>query len=211
MEIVCITVSVNYSDILEHMIEQNSKFFKKWYIVTSPEDTNTIQLLEHVAKQNIQLLLFDDFYKTGCTFNKGGAVRFAQEYIDANHKDSNILILDSDISLPDDCMDCLPKSVNVNTLYGVSERKDYWTLDDFLKNEHPHIYFGGALCVGFFQLYNQNSKRYYVTSENCGLVDNYFRDSFPDRCLLGMSVKHLGKGSVNWNGRVTEVYTRTSI
>jgi len=46
MDIIAITVSVNYSDILKHMIDQNSKFFKVWYIVTSPEDKETVRLIE---------------------------------------------------------------------------------------------------------------------------------------------------------------------
>jgi hypothetical protein len=45
MDITGITVCVDYSDIIEHMLCQNAKFLKTWYIVTSPADSETIQLL----------------------------------------------------------------------------------------------------------------------------------------------------------------------
>ena len=96
MDIIAISVCVNYSDILKHMLDQNSKFFKVWYIITSPKDTDTIRLIEEKNISNIQLLLYTDFYKNA-KFNKGGAIKFAQEYINIYHKSANILILDSDI------------------------------------------------------------------------------------------------------------------
>ena len=46
MDIIALSVSVNYDDILKHLIEQNSKFFLKWFIITSPEDTKTIELIK---------------------------------------------------------------------------------------------------------------------------------------------------------------------
>ena len=61
MEIIAITVCVNYDDILEQMLVQNSKFLHRWFIVTSPEDTKTIHLIENSGKENIQLLIYNDF------------------------------------------------------------------------------------------------------------------------------------------------------
>jgi hypothetical protein len=204
MDIIAVTVSVNYSDILEHMIIQNIQFLKKWFIVTAPEDKKTIDLLENY-KHKITVLIYDGFYINNHKFNKGGAIKCAQDYIDLHFKDENILILDSDIYLPDDFTKQLPPIVEPHTLYGVSERIDYWTLDDFNKCIKPHVYSCAKFFVGFFQLYKQNAKYKYEECEDCGGCDNIFRELFNKKQLLEISVKHLGKECVNWYGRVSKI------
>jgi hypothetical protein len=101
MDIIAITICVNYDDIFKYMVQQNLKFFKKWYIVTKIEDTATIKLITELNNTSIEILYYNDFY-TGSKFNFGGARKFAQEYIDKNYTNTNILILDADIYLPDD-------------------------------------------------------------------------------------------------------------
>ena len=135
MDITTITICVHYSDILKHMLKQNSSFFKVWYIVTSPEDTLTQTLVQESDLDNVKILIYNDFYKNNCKFNKGGALGFAQKYIDENHKDTNILILDADIYLPDHFMERLPEKLKENTLYGVKQRLDYPKLEDFIENK----------------------------------------------------------------------------
>ena len=81
MDILAITVCVHYDDILAHMLEQNAKFLHTWFIVTSPDDTKTIRLIEASGKSNIKLLVYTDFHKNKAKFNFGGARAFAQNYI----------------------------------------------------------------------------------------------------------------------------------
>ena len=198
MEIIAVTVCVNFHDILKHIVYQNSKFFKKWLIVTSQEDTNTIDLINEVNKENIQILIYSYFYKNA-KFNKGGSLFFAQEYIDKNYKKANILFLDCDIYLPDDFMDRLPSSLEDDTLYGVS-RTDFWTLEDFVNNKNPHPK-KNPHFLGFFQLYKQNSYK-YKDSYNCSGCDCVFRNNFRNKKKkLDIHVKHLGRNGPNWNGR----------
>ena len=154
MDIICITVCVNYSDIFIHMIHHNVQFFKMWYIVTSPDDVDTIDLVKHAHNPNIVLMIYNDFYNNS-KFNKGGAVKFAQDYIYNNYVSSNILLLDADIYLPQTFSSALPAQLMPNTLYGTSSRVDYWNLDDFTQNKNPHNYLLGDRFVGFFQLYKQ--------------------------------------------------------
>ena len=206
MEIIGITVSVNYADILEQMIEQNSKFLYKWFIVTSEEDTKTRELILKSAKPNIEILFFGDFWKDGSRFNKGGALEYAQNHIEQNYGDANILILDSDIYLPDTFMESLPERIENEVLYGVSERLDFWTLDDFMKNRNPRRYSHDREFVGFFHLYKQNNYYRYKWSFNSSECDNDFRDRFRNRVMLNISVKHLGEEKVNWDGRVSTLY-----
>ena len=76
MDIIAITISVNYDDILIHMLKQNSQFLKTWYIVTSPTDKDTINIITNANIPNIKMLFYNDFWKNA-SFNKGGAIRFA--------------------------------------------------------------------------------------------------------------------------------------
>ena len=200
MDIIAITISVNYSDILQHILNQNLKFLKKWIIVTTTSDTKTIKLLEDY-KDILDILIYDNFYTNNYKFNKGGAIKFAQDYVDLNYTDSNILLIDSDIYLPDNFTEYLPETLNPNTLYGVSGRYDFWSLHDFIKNINPHEYKHGNNFVGFFQLYKQNSIYKYKDSYNCAICDEIFKELFKKKIHLSMFVKHLGKDEVNWNGR----------
>lgn len=200
MDIIAITVSVNYSDILEHMIAQNIRFLQKWFIITTESDIKTIELVKKY-KDKIDILIYNDFYINNCKFNKGGAIKFAQDYLDIHHKNANILVLDSDIYLPDNFIECLPSILEPNTLYGVLERLDYWSLDDYIKKINPYKYPHGGSFVGFFQLYKQDSKYKYNHSENCAKCDDHFRNLFNNKIQLEISINHLGKDSVNWDGR----------
>ena len=202
MDIIAITISVNYSDILQYMLHQNSRFLYKWYIITAPQDIKTINLIENLGKDNIHILIYNGFYINGSTFNYGGARLFAQQYIDKYYTSANILFLDSDIYLPDNFMEKLPKYIENNKIYGVLERLDYWTVDDYTNNINLHVYNWGNKIVGFFQLYKQNKSYKYKNSYNCSESDLHFKNSFPKHELLNMSVKHLGRDGVNWNGRI---------
>lgn len=199
MNLFAITVSVNYDDILAHMIEQNLKFLHKWFIVTSPEDTKTIQLIDTFDKEKMQILIYPDFYKNNTKLNKGGALLFAQTYIESNYSSMNILFLDGDIYLPDNFVEKLPNFLEDDTLYG-AQRIDYWTLDNFKNETNPHPK-ENPYFQGYFQLYKQNKNYMYNDSYNCSQCDDVFRDKFTKKKMLDICVKHLGKNGPNWNRR----------
>ena len=184
MEIIAITISVNYSDILKHILP-NSKFFKEWVIVTTPED-DTNELIKNSGIENIKLLYFDGFYKNS-VFNFGGSRRFAQEYINTNYTDQNILFLDGDILLPDTFT--LPEKIENDTLYGVNSRYDYHTLEDFYNNTNGEKYPLTHEFVVFFQLFKQCDK-FYKESKNCSQCDLNFKHLFKHFVNLNISVKH---------------------
>jgi hypothetical protein len=202
MDIICITISVNYDDILKEIMYQNAKFFKIWYIVTASNDLDTINLVNNSNISNIKLLYYDDF-KTNANFNFGGSRKFAQEYVLNNHDSCNILLLDSDIYLPNNFIDIISQiTIKDDTIYGVAERIDYFTLDDFLNNNNQHINLCGKDFIGFFQLYKSSDKYKYEDSINCGGCDNIFRNKFTEKITLNISVKHLGCPGENWDGRI---------
>jgi len=199
MDIIAITVCVNYDDIFKHMVKQNLKFFKKWYIITKIEDTATIKLITELNNPSIEILYYNDFYKNS-KINKGGALNFSQEYVDKHYTNANILILDADIYLPDNFIQALPDILQVNTIYGTCERLDYKSMNNLIKNISPFKYGYGDGFAGFFQLYKQCSYK-YENSLNCSECDIKFRDKFLKKHYLNLSVKHLGVCEVNWNGR----------
>ena len=200
MNIIAITVSVNYNDILKHILNHNAKFFKLWYIVTSPNDIDTISYVQEANLPNVRLLLYDYFFDNN-TFNKGGAIRSAQDFIFNDSINNNILLLDSDVYLPDNILENIPNTLDEDTIYGANLRKDYWTLDDFINNKNYHEFHHNLECVGFFQLYKQSSKYKYVSSMNCAGCDSDFRALFKEQVSLDILVCHLGKGGFHWHGR----------
>ena len=58
--LIAITVSTNFSDILEITMKQNLKFFDYWYIITQKNDIKTINLIKNNDKIKI---LYYDFQK----------------------------------------------------------------------------------------------------------------------------------------------------
>ncbi len=80
--LICITISIKYDDILQLIIKQNIQFFTKWYIVTDINDIKTINVIKNHQKNhdNIDILYFD-FWENKAKFNKGGAVKYAQQHV----------------------------------------------------------------------------------------------------------------------------------
>lgn len=205
LDLVAITIAVNYNDIFRHMLIPNAKFFKMWIIVTSPEDKRTMHLIRRSRQKNIKVLTYNDFYAGGAKFNKGGALRFAQEHVYQNYANTTMLILDADILLPDDFLQKLPATIEPNTLYGVSERLDYWNITDYRNNTNPHRHPMSKEFIGFFQLYKQRPKYKYQQSFNCSNCDMKFKNRFDKKVLLNLSVKHLGRKGDNWDGVVAKI------
>jgi hypothetical protein len=190
-----ITVSTKYEDILEIVVPLNYHFFDKWYIVTDKNDQPTIDILK---KWENVIVLYFDFYSNGKVFNKGGAVKMAQDLIG----DTNdfILLLDSDIILPENFGNFVT-DLKENVLYGTEFRYDYHSLEHYKKGVIDYNYTCCKNFVGYFQLYKNSAFR-YQESNNCMYCDEIFRDLFKQRITLkGLAVKHLGMERVNWNGR----------
>jgi hypothetical protein len=181
------------------MLHQNSKFLKIWYIVTFPDDKDTINLVSNSEISNIKLLYYNDFYKDAL-FDKGGAIRYAQEYLLNNYESCNVLILDSDIYLPNNFNEMLI-TIKDDVLYSCIERIDYNTLYDFINNINGYKNYCGDKFIGYFQLYKLSNKYKYNKSYDCGKCDNYFRDLFDEKVNLNIKVKHLGNPNENWKGR----------
>lgn len=210
-DLVCITVSTNYDDILNITIHHNQKYFHKWYIITHPDDKATIDLVKAANYSNVELVYFDfyvpwrEYVEREVQFNKGGAIRHVQHMLRETHSNKPILILDSDIILPDNFYDVVSNlKINTTTVYGVKERLDYSSYSDFIEDKNAYQYPEADKLFGFFQLYRQSYLRTYPNSFNCAECDTAFREGFLKKIPLPITVKHLGKATTNWNGRKTK-------
>ena len=209
-EIKCITVSTNYYDYLDFLVPKNINYFTKWYIVTDKNDIKTINVINKYNKiyNNKIVILFFDFKKNNKIFNKGGAIRYAQNYIfekDYNPNDL-ILIMDSDIILNKNINEYIKNlKIKKNTVYCPSTRLLYKTIYDLkIKKNMGYDYFNknNKKCIGYFQLYKQNKKFLYEDSHDSSICDDVFNSKFKKKIIINDSVIHLGKnGGENWKGR----------
>ena len=199
--LICITVSTNYSDILKITLSQNLKFIDKWFIITSKNDKDTINLIKDNEKICI---MYYDFQNNNKIFDKGGAIKMAQEYVYKLYNECLILLLDTDIYLPDDFLDKIKIiKFKKNTLYYPNLRHDFFKLSHFYekKNYYNHKSYG----IGFFQLYyhNKMNEKFYLyeTSDNCSKCDILFLKEFLNKEKIDMIVYHFGKAGIHWDGR----------
>ncbi len=205
--LICITISTKYDDILQLIIKQNIQFFTKWYIVTDINDIKTIDVIKNHQKNhdNIDILYFD-FWENKAKFNKGGAVKYAQQYVYEKYqnKDIFILLLDSDIYIPNEFNDIYKELIKEpeNVLYAPEYRYDYAKYSDFINQKNGILYYLNQKYMGFFQLYFKEPKLYYENSVNCASCDSLFRNKFKNRKIIkNLVVSHLGIPKINWNTR----------
>lgn len=204
-EIIAITVSTNYDDILDIIMSRNAPFFKKWIIITSKDDTATLHVINKYNYSNIEVIFFD-FVAGGNKFNKGGAIRYAQQQIPSEYT-GLVLILDSDILLPTNFQQILaPIRFRPFGIYGVDTRDDFHSLSHLLSGTVDFEYYRYKHFDGFFQLYLHNTKYLYESSANCSRCDSAFKKLFGKRrkVIYGLHVKHLGMTATNWNARINK-------
>jgi hypothetical protein len=196
---IAITVSTNYHDLLPIVYHHNKDYFKHWVFVTDRGDAETINFLS--TKPNVTIL-FWDFQNHRNIFDKGGAIRYAQTFTYEKYPDDWYLLIDSDICLPREFSHFtavfLP-TYDVNLIYGLDERLDFESLEDFQNYTNYKKYEHGERVDGYFQLYKD--KFFYNTSSDASNCDNEFAKRFPGRNLiLGIPCVHLGNKS-HWNGK----------
>ena len=209
------TACTGYSKILEITLDANAHLFKKIIIVTKEDDIDTINLCKRF--ENVKTLfhnfrLPEDFkmplnsydlkrLEEGTLhpsryippvnhFNRGGALQIAQEYIYSNFPNDFYLHLDADIVLPTNFTEVISThQLKSDVLYGIRERRDYASMNDFNLRENYKVYRNSRGFFGFFQLYHRKDVLYdhWV---HTGQSDGWFRDKFlkmsnKSRCING--------------------------
>lgn len=190
-----ITVSTNYADILPYVVEANLPHLDHWIIVTDRKDLATQKIL---APHSKIIVLYWDFQNDELIFDKGGAIKFAQEVAYKLWPDSWYLILDSDICLDADfSFDTC--DLDPNAAYGLLTRNLYYSLSNYKNQTYDYEYKNGR-PLGFFQLYKKHC--FYkpsVTASECD--DEFIVNNFSDYHMKDKSCSHLGKIYNNHNGR----------
>ncbi len=204
--IIALTVSTNYSDILKITITQNLKFFDRWIIITDSNDVDTINLIKK-TNNNKLIILFYDFQNNNNIFDKGGAIKKGQEYIYNHYNDILILLLDTDIYLPDNFKSIIEsQKYETNTMYGPQGRYYYYTIKQLKNKKYIKTDYNSSTWVlGYFQMYYYNNlinnkKLFYEESRSADTCDLQFLDNYKSVCLLEFMCHHLGNKS-HWEGR----------
>jgi|LakMenEpi03Aug12_release.lakeMendotaPanAssembly.Ray.scaffolds.fasta_scaffold06238_23 hypothetical protein len=203
MDIIAITVSTNYSDLLCYVLNNNYKYFKHWIFITDENDKDTIELINQCGNTTV---LFFNFRDGGRSFNKGGAMRKGQEHAYQNFPNDWYLNIDSDICLENNFKEYIDNhegSLLKDCIYGTIKRNDYLSIKDYNNRENYYPYPLHNQPLGFFQLYKE--KVYYTDSQNCGACDIEFLGHFYRRQLLdGVTCNHLGNSGRHWQGRINK-------
>jgi hypothetical protein len=220
---IAITVSTNYEDLLDIILPQNARFFDKWYIITREDDAKTLAVIRKHNKPNVEVVFYNFFRDIPkppihvfghrrrrlrtikSKFDKGGAIRYCQEILTGQGYNGNVLILDSDIYLPDNFSDIISRvSIKSDILYGTNQRNDFYSYDNFITNKIDYAYAYSKQCHGYFQLYKHAPTLLYKNSMNCSTCDIEFHTLFSSLTyIMDLDVAHLGKAEVNWDMRLT--------
>jgi hypothetical protein len=100
-------------------------------------------------------LLYFDFKKGSRTFNKGGAIRMCQQLLESRHYSGEVLIIDSDIYLPDTFSTIFSKyTIHDDTLFSPKQRNDFYSFKNFKTGRIDKIYHRNHFWDGFFTYIN---------------------------------------------------------
>jgi len=199
MHIVAITTSVNYSDYLRWCLESLAHVVDGVCVVTEDHDSAIKQCHEF----NATPLVYDGWHAGGARFNKAGAIRFAQEKIHDAYPDSWYLLIDADVVMQQDARATIEEhATDAETLYS-ARRVDFHTLDALKSGEPTCVY--GWMFAGYWQLYRRHVlyPEWSRTAEACDLV---FASQFASCSMLPLTVGHLGREQINWEGRRSPIW-----
>lgn len=195
-----ITVSYQYDDYLRVCLS-NAKQLDHWYVVVHEADTPTLELLRDIP--NVTLVYFD-FHAGNCTFNKTGGIRKAQQIVHEKYPNAWVLLLDSDIVLPDNARAFLTETtLDPTRIYG-AQRAFYYTYDELARDQPRRTVTRGIW--GYFHLYFDKKRLCIERFRNASRYDDAFLASFGPNMgvMLPLVVKHLGDERCNWDGRKSE-------
>jgi hypothetical protein len=212
-----VVVCVNFSDYLGLSLEMNHRLLDTIFVVTDTKDEDTASLCKEYS--NVECIRTDCFYEEGCTFDKGKGLNEAIRRV-PQHRDTWVLVYDSDIVLPLDFRKHLDQPLDTAGLYGAPRhfayyREDYDAFVAAGRSDYRMLkdyYSPGDMPIGFFQLFH--SSRLYLPEFNpdpypehhndASYSDLVFAKKFDDRSTLKhIHTIHLGHSGVNHRGRVT--------
>ena len=197
MHVVCIVVSVNYTDFLRRSLPLLVAACDVVVVVSQEGDSSVALCKEH----NVACYSYDGWQHNGATFNKSGALEQMQKMVHEKYPDSWVLIADADCEVPIELRESINAMVtDKDVLYGI-RRVDFQTPEEYAA---AHARYYAFPFSGYFQLYYKKTAFYPVWSRNASMCDCFFREHFNKWQLLPGTVYHLGTDNVNWNGRKSQ-------
>ncbi len=214
----CITVCVNYDDILALTLPHNGEYFEEILIVTSPDDDRTLRLIEQIKEVfefNVKIHQTDAFSRHGAHFNKGLAL---EEGFDKLGREGWTCVLDADIVIPEslECSEILahekhlaPKKLHTPHRVQCRDAKTWnGKMDDWAQ----YVPVSDVEHAGYCQIFHAKDPvlstiPWYGTHwTHAGGCDSDFQAKWggEDKVWLAFEVLHLGPFQTNWFGRVTD-------
>lgn len=199
MQLIAITTSVNYTDYLVWCLDSLSKVADGVAVVTEHNDS----ALALCCRSGATPIVYDGWRTEGAVFNKGGAVRYAQEKVHAAHPDAWYLLIDADVVLPEDARSIIESHATDEEALYSARRVDFHTLADAKAGMPTKVY--ESIFAGFCQLYRRHVL-YPEWSRSAERCDLEFAKQFESCRILPMTVGHLGREQINWEGRRSPVW-----
>lgn len=225
-KIECVTVCVNYSDILAYTLPNNRTLFNNYIVVTDKKDSATKRLCQIY---NVKCIETDVFYG-GAKFDKGAGINEGLKHLDM---DGYVVQLDADIWIhPQSFRQLKALTLNPQCIYGCDrimiESFREWIrflqmpdiyqgdwilmLDKFKVGSRLSYYWQNEMwhVLGYFQLWNPSGSDVYnyPSYDDASQSDIIFSRNWhrTRRVFLPeVAVLHLEEGSSmtgkNWQGR----------
>jgi GT2 family glycosyltransferase len=194
--VIPVVTSVHMSDYLAKTLPVNRDLFEIFVVVTSSTDLETHAVCR---EHDVRIITYDDFRGGGARFNKSGAIRYAQQVLHAQYPDMWILLMDTDIILPENFVAIASARLRDKTaLYGMPRLDVH---DDTQTETYPMQF------VGYFQAYFDKTKLYARHSMDASVCDWKFKNEFPSHIALSASetVTHIGRSQMHWHGRTCPI------
>lgn len=185
-----VTTCLNYSSHLKKTLHHNIEFFDKFYIITSKNDTQTIDLCKDIEK--IVLIKTEVFFDKNAPFYKSKALNLVLDTL-VKGEDIWCAIMDADVILPIDFKQIDFKKLDKDCIYSYKRDKGV--------SEH------NGYVIGYFQLFNIESKYYnfnydlmFRTAAGSDLI---FSIQWPQKNNIFFKqgeIKHVALSGKDWCG-----------
>lgn len=210
-----ICVCVNYSDYLDETLKYNSRIFDDIYIVTTPSDTKTKEVIQKY--NNITTIETDIFYENNCSFNKGAGLNLGLQSIKTK---GWLLSGDADCIYPDN-LGTIITDLDKNCIYGMRREivNSVSVLNDIMTGKYkprPRLEKAMHYTPGYFQLFNTSAAKFldkqiaYPQFPTAQRVDRWFAKynfAHNERKIIDDGfVIHLGPTTINWSGRKSDIW-----
>lgn len=199
-----ILVCVEYSDILALTLPYNRHHFDRVMVVTTPTDKATMEV---ALANDASLYCTNAFYAEGALFNKWRALEAG---LDVFGRHGALCIMDADICWPKDACAVprhgllqTPKRRMLSNVPAAVPDESKWTRLPFHPQQvewagYTQIFMGDDPALG-------DPPWHEINWKHAGGADSFFQAKWPrdKKIRPGFEVLHLGRGAVNWCGRVT--------